>query len=118
MRQSSVLFVVLGAVGLAGFLSACSGGGSPSASASAAGASGGGSASASGTVTGFGSIIVNGKRFETEGAFVSVDGQPSSQCTVSPANRCGLQAGMTVKVSGSFNGSTNRAASIAQEDTL
>jgi hypothetical protein len=118
MRQSSVLFVVLGAVGLAGFLSACSGGGSPSASASAGGASGSGSASASGTVTGFGSIIVNGKRFETEGAFVSVDGQPSSQCTVSPANRCGLQEGMTVKVSGSFNGSTNRAASIAQEDTL
>lgn len=117
MRQSSVLFTLLGVVGLAGLLSACSDG-SPSASASAGGASGSGSASASGTVTGFGSIIVNGKRFQTEEASVSVDGQPSSPCAVSPANRCGLQEGMTVKVSGSFNGSTNRAANIVHEDTL
>lgn len=117
MRQSSVLFALFGAIGMAGVLSACSDG-SPSASASAGGASGSGSASASGTVTGFGSIIVNGKRFETEGTSVSIDDQPSSQCAVSPTNRCGLQEGMTVKVSGSFNGSTNRAASIVQEDTL
>ena len=117
MKRSSVIFSVLGAVGLAGLLGACSDG-SPSASGSAGGASGSGSASASGTVTGFGSIIVNGKRFETEGVSVSVDGQPASQCTVSPANRCGLREGMTVKVSGSFNGSMNRAASIVQEDTL
>lgn len=117
MKRASVIVGLLGAVGLAGLLSACSDG-SPSASASAGGASGSGSASASGTVTGFGSIIINGKRFETEGVTVSVDGQPSSPCTVSPANRCGLQEGMTVKVSGSFNGSTNRAASIVQEDTL
>ncbi|OQW66579.1 MAG: hypothetical protein BVN28_00445 [Nitrospira sp. ST-bin4] len=117
MRQSSVLFTLLGVVGLAGLMTACSDG-SPSASASAGGASGSGSASASGTVTGFGSIIVNGKRFETEAASVSIDDQPSSQCAVSPTNRCGLQEGMTVKVSGSFNGSTNRAANIVQEDTL
>ena len=117
MKRVSVIVSLLGAVGLAGVLSACSDG-SPSASASASGASGSGSASASGTVTGFGSIIVNGKRFATEGTSVSTDGQPSSQCTVSPANRCGLQEGMTVKVSGSFNGSTNRATSIIQEDTL
>lgn len=117
MKRASVIVGLLGAVGLAGLLSACSDG-SPSASASAGGASGSGSASASGTVTGFGSIFVNGKKFETEGVSVSVDDQPSSQCAVSPANRCGLQEGMTVKVSGSFNGSTNRAASIVQEDTL
>lgn len=117
MKQSSILFALFGAIGLAGLLSACSDG-SPSASASAGGASGSGSASASGTITGFGSIIVNGKRFATEGTSVSVDGQPSSQCTVSPTNRCGLQEGMTVKVSGSFNGSSNRAASIVQEDML
>jgi len=117
MRQASVLFTLLGVVGLAGLLTACSDG-SPSASASAGGAGGSGSASASGTVTGFGSVIVNGKRFETEGASVSVDDQPSSQCAVSPANRCGLQEGMTVKVSGSFSGSTHRATTIVQEDTL
>lgn len=117
MKPASVIVGILGAVGLAGLLTACSDG-SPSASASAGGASGSGSASASGTVTGFGSIIVNGKRFETEAASVSIDDQPSSQCAVSPTNRCGLQEGMTVKVSGSFNGSTNRAANIVQEDTL
>ncbi|MBH0178231.1 MAG: hypothetical protein HP491_10285 [Nitrospira sp.] len=117
MKRSSVLLGVLGAVGFAGLLSGCSEG-SPSASAGAGGASGSGSASASGTVTGFGSIIVNGKRFATEGTSVSVDGQPSSQCTVSPTNRCGLEEGMTVKVAGSFNGSTNRATSIVQEDML
>lgn len=117
MKRASVIVGVLGAVGLAGLLTACSDG-SPSASASAGGASGSGSASASGTVTGFGSIIVNGKRFETEAASVSIDDQPSSQCAVSPTNRCGLQEGMAVKVSGSFNGSTNRAANIVQEDTL
>jgi len=117
MKRASMIVGLLGAVGLAGLLSACSDG-SPSASASAGGASGSGSASASGTVTGFGSIIVNGKRFETEAASVSIDDQPSSQCAVSPTNRCGLQEGMTVKVSGSFNGSTNRAANIVQEDTL
>ncbi len=117
MKRASVIVGILGAVGLAGLLTACSDG-SPSASASAGGASGSGSASASGTVTGFGSIIVNGKRFETEAASVSIDDQPSSQCAVSATNRCGLQEGMTVKVSGSFNGSTNRAASIVQEDML
>ncbi|MBH0183227.1 MAG: hypothetical protein HP490_16560 [Nitrospira sp.] len=117
MQQSSILFTLFGAIGLAGLLSACSDG-SSSASASAGGASGSGSASASGTVTGFGSIIVNGKRFTTEGTSVSVDGQPSSQWTVGPTNRCGLQEGMTVKVSGSFNGSSNRAVSIVQEDML
>ncbi|MBH0186094.1 MAG: hypothetical protein HP477_11990 [Nitrospira sp.] len=62
MQQSSILFTLFGAIGLAGLLSACSDG-SSSASASAGGASGSGSASASGTVTGFGSIIVNGKRY-------------------------------------------------------
>ena len=117
MRQSLAFLSLLGAIGIAGLLSACSDG-SPSASASAGGASGSGSASASGTVTGFGSIFVNGKKFETDGSSVSIDDQPSSPCTVTPANRCGLQEGMTVKVSGSFSGSTNQAVNIVQDDTL
>ncbi len=117
MRRSSVFLTLLGAMGMAGFLSACSDG-SPSASASAGGAGGSGSASASGTVTGFGSIFVNGKKFETDGSFVSIDDRPANQCTVSSTNRCGLQKGMTVKVSGSFNGSTNQAVNIIQDDTL
>lgn len=118
MKQSSVILCVLGAVGLAGLLSACSDG-SPSASASAGGASGSGSASASGTVTGFGSLFVNGKKFETNDVEVRHDGI-TERCTITTNvnSRCELKEGMTVKVSGSFNGSTNRAASIVQEDTL
>ena len=117
MQRLSAFVTLLGAIGLAGLLSACSDG-SPSASASASGAGGSGSASASGTVTGFGSIVVNGKKFETDGSSVSIDDQPSSPCVVTPANRCGLREGMTVKVSGSFSGSTNQAATIVQDDTL
>ncbi|MBY0248686.1 MAG: hypothetical protein K2Q17_13565 [Nitrospiraceae bacterium] len=118
MKQSSVILCVLGAVGLAGLLSACSDG-SPSASASAGGASGSGSASASGTVTGFGSLFVNGKKFETNDVEVRHDGI-TERCTITTNvnSRCELKEGMTVKVSGSFNGSTNRAASIVQEDML
>lgn len=116
MKGSSVLFSVLGVVGLAGFLSACSDG-SPSASASAGGASGSGSASASGTVTGFGSIFVNGKRFETENVEVRHDGI-TERCTITANDRCELKEGMKVTVSGSFSGSTHRASTIVQEDTL
>jgi cytoskeletal protein CcmA (bactofilin family) len=118
MRPSSVLFALLGAVGLAGFLSACSDG-SPSASASAGGAGGSGSASASGTVTGFGSIFVNGKKFETENVEVRHDGI-TERCTITTNvnDRCGLKEGMKVTVAGSFSGSTHRASTIVQEDTL
>ncbi|MDH4188562.1 MAG: DUF5666 domain-containing protein [Nitrospira sp.] len=118
MNRSGVLFSLVGAVGLAGLLSACGSGGSPSASASAGGASGSGSASASGTVTGFGSVIVNGKRFETEGALLMVDGQQVPSCTVNQTTTCGLREGMIVNVSGTFTGSSHRASSIDQEDTL
>ena len=118
MRHSSVLFTLIVAVGFAGVLSACSGG-SPSASAGAGGASGSGSASASGTVTGFGSIFVNGKKFETENVEVRHDGV-TERCTitVNVNDRCGLKEGMKVTVAGSFSGSTHRASTIVQEDTL
>ncbi len=118
MRHSSVLFTLLGAVGFVGLLSACSDG-SPSASASAGGASGSGSASASGTVTGFGSLFVNGKKFETQNVEVRHDGI-TERCTITANvnDRCGLKEGMKVTVSGSFSGSTHRASTIIQEDTL
>jgi len=111
------LSMVSGLVALVS-LSACSGG-SPSASASAGGASGSGSASASGTVTGFGSILVNGKKFETENVEVRHD-SITEQCAITsdPAKRCGLKEGMTVKVRGTFSGSSYRASTIVQEDIL
>jgi Domain of unknown function (DUF5666) len=94
MRRSSFLFNLLGAVGLVGLLSA-----------------------SSGTVTGFGSVFVNGKKFETDDVEVRHDGI-TEQCTISQATRCGLEEGMTVKVSGDFSGSSHRATTIVQEDTL
>lgn len=91
MNRSSVLFSLVGAVGLAGLLSACGSGGSPSASASAGGASGSGSASASGTVTGFGSLYVNGKKFETNDVLVKVDDNSERSCTISPPSVVSLK---------------------------
>ena len=112
MKRSNVLFYLVGAVGLAGLLSACCSEEAPPVSASA---SGSGSASASGTVTGFGSLFVNGKRFETENVEVRHDGV-TERCTISSslAQRCGLKEGMTVKVRGSFSGSSHTASAITQ----
>lgn len=115
MERRSRVLILCAAVGLIGLLTGCGSGDSVSASASG---SGSGSASASGTVTGFGSLFVNGKRFETDGASVTVDGQPQPSCTVSRSNTCGLHVGMTVKVAGSFDGPSYRAAAIVQEDVL
>ena len=122
MKQSSVILCVLGAVGLAGLLSACSDG-SPSASASAGGASGSGSASASGTVTGFGSLFVNGKKFETNNILVKVDDNSETSCTIGPpstpsGDSCGLKKGMVVTVNGSFNGAQHTATSVRQKDAV
>lgn len=115
MRRSSIVFNFVGAVGLVGLLGGCGGGGG---SSSPATGSTSGSAAASGTITGFSSVIVNGKKFETNGASVTVDGQPVLSCTVNSVEQCGLKEGMVVKVSGSFNGSSHSASTIIQEDTL
>ncbi|MCP9449615.1 MAG: DUF5666 domain-containing protein [Nitrospira sp.] len=118
MRQVLVASVLFGSL-VGGVLSGCGSGDSVSASASGSGSgSGSGSASASGTITGFGSLFVNGKRFETDDASVTVDGRPQPSCTVSRSNTCGLQEGMTVKVAGSFDGPSYRAITIVQEDVL
>ena len=115
MRRSSILFNLLGAVGLVGLLIGCGSGGGGASTGTGGTASG--SAAASGTVTGFGSVFVNGKKFETNGASLKVDGQ-EVPCTVSAASKCGLKEGMTVKVSGTFSGSSRTASAITQEDTL
>ncbi|MEK7762831.1 MAG: DUF5666 domain-containing protein [Nitrospirota bacterium] len=114
MKRSSILFNLLGAVGLVGLLFGCGSGGGGGASTGTAS----GSSAASGTITGFGSVIVNGKKFETNGASVMVDGQPVPSCTVNSVEQCGLKEGMTVKVSGSFSGSSHSASIITQEDTV
>ncbi len=92
---------------VAGLLTACGSDGAPSVSASG---SGSGSASASGTITGFGSVFVNGKKFDTSGAQFTVDGQAGNQNN--------LKLGMTVTVNGSFNGNQRSASSVHQKDAV
>ena len=125
MRILSILCGVLGAVCLAGMLSACGSSGSASASASGSGGSGAGSgsASASGTVTGFGSIYVNGKKFEAHNVLVKVDDGSDTSCTIGPPSApsddsCGVKKGMVVTVNGSFNGNQHTAISVRQKDAV
>lgn len=109
MRQPSLFMKLMSVVGLVGLLSGCGGDGSPSVSASGSG-SGSGTAAASGTITGFGSVFVNGKKFETSGASFMADGQAGSQSD--------LKLGMSVVVNGSFNGNQRSANSVRQKDAV
>lgn len=111
MNTSRWIFSLMGMMGLAGLLAACGSDGAPSVSASGSGSgSGSGSASASGTITGFGSVIVNGKRFDTSSSSFTVDGQSGSQSD--------LKVGMTVTVNGSFNGTQRSASAVLQKDAV
>ncbi len=108
-----MLFILLGAAGLVGLLGGCGGGGS----SSPATGSTSGSAAASGTVTGFGSVFVNGKRFEANDVEVRHDGI-TERCTVNPTTTCGLKQGMTVTVTGSFDGNKWVAGTLVQKDAV
>ncbi len=107
MKTSRCIGSFVAMTGLVGLLAGCGSEGAPSVSASG---SGSGSASASGTITGFGSIIVNGKKFETSGSSFTVDGQSGSQSD--------LKVGMTVTVNGSFNGTQRSASAVLQKDAV
>ena len=73
MNTSRWIVSLMGMIGFAGLLAACGGEGAPSVSASGSGSgSGSGLASASGTITGFGSVIVNGRRFDTSSSSFTV----------------------------------------------
>ncbi|MGB4068667.1 MAG: DUF5666 domain-containing protein [Nitrospira sp.] len=114
MRTSFCVVRLIGVIGVAGILAACGSEGAPSVSASG---SGSGSASASGTVTDFGSVFVNGKKFEAENVEVRRDGV-TERCTINPVTTCGFKKGMVVTVNGSFNGSQHTASSVQQKDAV
>jgi Domain of unknown function (DUF5666) len=116
MKRSSILFNLLGVVGLVGLLSGCGSGGGGGAT-TGTGSPASGSAAASGTVTGFGSVYVNGKKFETNDVEVNHDGE-SERCSINPSNHCGLKEGMTVTVAGSFNGDQRSASRVSQKDAV
>jgi len=108
MKRSLEVASMISVVGLAGLLWGCGGGdGAPAGTVSGTAS---GSAAASGTITGFGSVFVNGKKFETNGAIFTVDGQSGSQND--------LKLGMTVAVTGFFTGSQRSASSVRQEDAV
>ena len=67
----------------------------------------------SGSVTGFGSVFVNGVKFETDNSTFDVDGNPDG-------TQDDLAIGMIVQVSGSINadGITGNATSIRYDDEL
>lgn len=113
MKRMMHSLQLLGIIGFLWMLGGCGGSDVPSVSASGSGGgagSGSGSASASGTITGFGSVIVNGKRFDTSSSSFTVDGQSGSQSD--------LKVGMTVTVNGSFNGDQRSASSVLQRDAV
>lgn len=68
------------------------------------------SSSRVGTVTGFGSVFINGIEYETDGASITVDGQSVSESE--------LEVGMVVHVEGSDDGSSGHATSISNDDEL
>ncbi|MEE8364638.1 MAG: DUF5666 domain-containing protein, partial [Gammaproteobacteria bacterium] len=74
----------------------------------------GGTGISYGTVTDFGSIIVNGSRLDDSTATVTLDGIPGD---VLLPHR-GLKQGMVVKVSGTFSGNTGTASTIEYKDNL
>ena len=115
MKQSSILFNLLGAVGLVGLLSGCGSGGGSGTSAPVAG-----SATpivSSGTITNFGSVYINDRKYEIDDSTsTSVDG--SGPVNGDAAAKNILKLGMVVKVSGSVNGSSRTASTIIQEDTV
>jgi hypothetical protein len=85
------------------------------------GMSNGGTAStgmSSGTVTGFGSVFVNGVEFNTSNSTVMLNGSRGPDEAMDPHR--GLMVGMVVEVKGMFNnnGTTGTATSITFKDNL
>ncbi|NOT23887.1 MAG: hypothetical protein HOP22_14360 [Nitrospiraceae bacterium] len=114
MQRRSMLFNLLGAVGLLGLLGGCGSGGGGTTTST--GGTTSGSAAATGTVTGFGSVFVDGKKFDTSGASFIVDGEAGGQDDLKLRQL--LKLGMTVTVTGSFNGNKWLADTLLQKDAV
>lgn len=63
-----------------------------------------------GTITGFGSVYVNGVEYETDGATITIDGVPATEAH--------LSVGMLVTIAGSDDGTNGNATSISFNDEL
>jgi len=96
---------IAGAIAVVLGLSACGGGGSGSTSDATSA-----STATVGTITGFGSVFVNGVEYETTGTSITIDGVPASESD--------LAVGMVAELDGSASGSTGVAVSINVADEL
>ena len=90
-------------------LTACGGG---SGGTQVAGGGIGGTGVSFGTVTDFGSIILNDSHLDDSTATITLDDNPGA------GPHGGLKKGMVVTVTGTFNGNTGAAATIAFRDNL
>jgi len=103
--KHTTLFATLGAGFCVLAALSCSGGGGGGTGATAS------SSVSSGAVTGFGSVKLNGKEYDTQSSSFLVDGQSGSQND--------LKVGMVVTVNGSLSSTgTRSAATITQEDVV
>ena len=96
----------------AALLTACGGGGGGDEPDQVGGIDRGGRTISQGPVTGFGSVIVNGVRYSTTGATITIDGQPGTEAQ--------LRVGQVVRVEGTVdaNGTTGVASSISFDDDV
>jgi hypothetical protein len=106
------LFSRLTAPAIALILAACGGGGGGGGGIVSSGGIGGTGITSSGTIDGFGSIFVNGVKFETGEAQITVNGNPASESD--------LGLGMVVLVSGTVNsdGTTGDALQVVFDNEL
>ncbi len=99
------LTTVAGAIAVVLGVSACGGGGGSDTTAATSA-----NTATVGTITGFGSVFVNGVEYETNSASITIDG--------SPATEADLAVGMVARLDGSASGSTGVALSINVADEL
>ena len=101
MKQTKIRYIATSCA-LALLLAACGGGSSSDSSP--------GTTTYTGTITGFGSVFVNGVEFETTGSQVSVDGKSATEDD--------LKVGMQVTIKGNANGNKGTASSISFDDDV
>ena len=103
---------ILAAVALSVTLASCGGSGGGGGGGSNQTAGVGGTGITYGTVTGFGSLLVNGRRVDDSGASVTLDDIPGSGLNG------GIKQGMVIKATGTFSGNTGTATSVVYRDNL
>lgn len=98
----------LAGIVLTGLITGCGAAGDSTSGPPLGGIDGGGFAH--GTITGFGSIIVNGVEYSTTNATFTIDGRPGSQAD--------LHVGDVVSIEGSIDGTSGTADSVFFDDAV